>query len=159
MFWTTHIYKGVSKHKATQHEAEKFNLTWMYRIHRTGAADGTHQTSTLSPLKFKHLYHRGAGVRKESVSSVCRQEATAWFTSASVANRLPPRWFLGSKGMWINRRKVGIVILPVIVLRYDTLTVFYPGCTTTWTMCMRPFTWRNLRLRMLFHVGWADAFF
>ena len=65
----------------------------------------------------------------------------------------------GSKRMRIDRRKVGIATLPVIVLRYDTLTVFYPGCMATWAMCMCPFTWRNLRLRMQFHVGWADAKF
>ena len=28
---------------------------------------------------------------------------------------------------------------------------------TTWTMCICPFTWRNLRLRTSFHVGWVDA--
>jgi len=33
-------------------------------------------------------------IYKKSVSSVCGQEVTACFTSASVANRLPTRWFL-----------------------------------------------------------------
>jgi len=28
-------------------------------IHDTWAADGTHQTTTLSPLTFRHLSHRG----------------------------------------------------------------------------------------------------
>jgi hypothetical protein len=67
-------------------------------MHRTRRADCTHQSSTLPPMKFKHLYHHDAGVRtsasQESVSSVCNQEVTAWFTSASVANCLSTRWFL-----------------------------------------------------------------
>jgi hypothetical protein len=63
------------------------------------------------------------------------------------------RW--GSKWMCINRRKFGIAVLPVTVLRNDTLTVLYPGWMTTLAMCFCPFTWRNLRLRVLFH----DALF
>ena len=61
--------------------------------------------------------------------------------------------------MWINQREVGIIILLVTVLRYDTLTVFYPGCMTTWTTRMCPFAWRNPRLRTLFHVRWGDDLF
>ena len=98
--------------------------------------------------------------RKESVSSVCSQEVTARFTSASVAQSLATEVVLkGSKGMWINRRKASIALLPVTVLRYDTLTVFYPVCITTWKIYLCPFTRRNLRLRTVFHVGWADTLF
>ena len=136
----------------------------MSRIDCRLAADGTHQTSNLSPLKFKRLYRHGAKVRNparnESVSSVCSQEVTARFTSASVAQSLATEVVLkGSKGMWINRRKASIALLPVTVLRYDTLTVFYPVCITTWKIYLCPFTRRNLRLRTVFHVGWADTLF
>ena len=51
-------------------------------------ADGICQTSTWSSLTFKHLSHCGTSSQKKSVSSVCRQEATACFMSASVANHL-----------------------------------------------------------------------
>jgi hypothetical protein len=47
---------------------------------------------------FKHLFHRDAKpssqANKKFLTNVCRQEVTACFTSASVANHLPVRCFL-----------------------------------------------------------------
>jgi hypothetical protein len=48
-------------------------------IHGTWVADGAHQTSTQSPLTFKHLFHLGTKVCipvwKKSLPSVCSLEA------------------------------------------------------------------------------------
>ena len=48
-------------------------------VHGTCVADGAHQTSTQSPLTFKHLFHRGTRVCipvwKKSLSSVYSLEA------------------------------------------------------------------------------------
>lgn len=61
-------------------------------------SSGIHQTATQSPLTMKNFHHRGTKIcvqaEKKYVSSVCSRWATAYFTSASAANRLPARCHL-----------------------------------------------------------------
>ena len=58
-------------------------------LHDKCVANDTDKTPIYSPLAFKHLSHYSTKVHNMSVSSVCSQEVTACFTSASVADRLP----------------------------------------------------------------------
>jgi hypothetical protein len=51
-------------------------------------------------IDIKHLSHSGTLSLKKSVNSVCRQEVTACFISASVANHLPVRCFLWDLKRW-----------------------------------------------------------
>jgi hypothetical protein len=73
-----------------------FIFTLMYtwylcsRRHTSDFHALTIDTSESVPLRYQGLY-TGAGY---TVSSVCSQQVTACFTSASVANRLPTRCFL-----------------------------------------------------------------
>jgi hypothetical protein len=70
--------QACTKNKVTNTAMPETSLC-LSCIHGTWVADGAHQTSTESPLTFKHLFHRGTKVCflvwKKSLSSVCSLEA------------------------------------------------------------------------------------
>ena len=76
-------------------------LFWLRCTHSTRVADVTDQNSTWSALTFNHLCHRDIEpcVR---LSSVCSQELTACFTSASATNRFLSRCLL--RNQWRKNR-------------------------------------------------------
>jgi hypothetical protein len=67
-------------------------------IHSTRVSDVTHQTSTQSPLTFRHVLHcttkTGIPEQRRLLSSVRSQEVASCFTSASVAKQLASQVFV-----------------------------------------------------------------
>ena len=77
---------------------------WLQCTHNIWVADGKYQTSTQLALTFKHLSHHGTKACilawNNLEKSVCSQEITARFTSATAANYLPVSFFLRGSKKW-----------------------------------------------------------
>lgn len=98
--------RRVSWRPFVSHWNKRIGWWWWWRhmtVLRTWVLDGTHQTSTLSPSTFRHLFHRGTNtcipVQKKSVSSVC-SKVTACYASTSVANHLPVKCTMRGPQRW-----------------------------------------------------------
>lgn len=72
-------------------------------------SSGIHQTTTQSPLTVKHFHDRGTKI------CVRGRWVTAYFTSASVANRLPVRCLLSGP----KKKSLGSTMSTAIVTCHD----------------------------------------
>jgi len=95
---------------------------WLWCIHATWVADGTHQTLKESRLTFKNSFHRGnkscIPEWKKLVLRVCCQEVTACFISSSVGNRLLASCFFRGPGRW---KLLCPILLTGLVTSYSTV--------------------------------------
>ena len=128
-----YLYSTLSVFVACSRVTFTFLIT-TYHISSRRYKSGLHATTTeISEFfgRWHEDFHRG---ENKLLWIVCSQEETAWFTSASAANRSPPRWFLRVlKGFeLIGARSV----LPYCEWLY---------CDTTRLQCSTLAVWRHER--------------